>query len=338
MVAPKVLITDYAWPSLDIERTILGAAGAELLIAPPGDDGELLELARQASAILTCWRPVTAQLLDVAVDCRTVARYGVGLDNIDVVRATELGMLVTNVPHYCVDEVSDHAAALILALSRHVTAFARDVVGGRWDNTAHGPMHRLRGRTLGLVGYGAIAQALAVKMHGFGMDVIAYSPRLRDRRPEHGVVAVPTLDDLLRSADVVSLHVPLNDTTAGMIDEHALSLMKPTAFLINTARGQVVDSVALFGALTSGRLAGAGIDVLSQEPPGADNPLLADLPNLIVTPHAAFASVESLVELQTLAATHVLQVLLGGLPDNIVNPQVMDTPAFATRHPTRVTP
>jgi D-3-phosphoglycerate dehydrogenase len=336
--APKVLVTDHAWPSLDVERTILGAAGAELLVAPPDDDRVLLALARQASAILTCWRPVTAQLLDAAVSCRTVARYGVGLDNIDVVRATELGMLVTNVPHYCVDEVSDHAAALILALSRHVTAFARDVGAGRWDNTAHGPMYRLRGRTLGLVGYGAIAQALAVKMRAFGMDVIAYSPRLRARQPEHSVVAVPTLDDLLCSADVVSLHVPLNDTTAGMIDERALSLMKPTALLINTARGQVLDSDALVDALRTGRIAAAGIDVLSQEPPAADNPLVAELPNLIVTPHAAFASVESLVELQTEAATHVLQVLLGGLPDNIVNPQVLQNPAFATRNAMPGTP
>jgi D-3-phosphoglycerate dehydrogenase len=338
MGTPKVLVTDYAWSSLDVERTILSGAGAELLVASPGDDRELLELARQASAILTCWRPVTAQLLDAAVNCRTVARYGVGLDNIDVARATELGMVVTNVPHYCVDEVSDHAAALILALSRHVTAFARDVVAGRWDNTAHGPMNRLRGRTLGLVGYGAIAQALAIKMRGFGMHVIAYSPRLRDRQPEHGVVAVPTLDDLLRRADVVSLHVPLDDTTAGMIDERALNVMKSTAFLVNTARGQVVDTDALFDALSTGRIAAAGIDVLSQEPPGADNPLLADLPNLIVTPHAAFASVESLVELQTQAARHVLQVLLGGQPDDIVNPQVLETAEFASRNAPPVTP
>jgi len=324
---PTVLVTDYAWPSLDIERAVLAAAAATLLVAPAGDEGALVELAADADAILTCFRPVTAAVLDAASHCRTVARYGVGLDNIDVPHAHELGMLVTNVPDYCVDEVSDHAAALILALARNVVPFTRDVVDGRWDNTAHGPMHRLRGRTLGLVGYGAIARSLAAKLRAFGMDVLAYSPSLTTNAD---VEAAASLDDLLARADVVSLHVPLSPATKGLIGARELGLMKPGSYLVNTARGAVVDSGALSAALRSGHLAGAALDVLPAEPPASDDPLLS-APNLLVTPHAAFDSAEAVGELQRKAATNVLEVLQGRRPAYPVNPAVLDSAAFHRR-------
>jgi D-3-phosphoglycerate dehydrogenase / 2-oxoglutarate reductase len=324
---PTVLVTDYAWPSLDIERAVLATAGVSLLVAETGHEGELIQLAADADAILTCFRPVTAAVLDAAPRCRTVARYGVGLDNIDVQHADELGMVVTNVPAYCVDEVADHAAALVLALARNVVPFARDVTAGRWDNTAHRPMHRLRGRILGLVGYGAIARSLATRMRAFGMDVLAYSPSLKTAED---VAIAASLDELLARADIVSLHVPLTPATTRLIDARSLRLMKPGSYLVNTARGGVVDSAALVDALRSGHLAGAALDVLPTEPPDADDPLLST-PNLILTPHAAFNSVEAVEELQRTAATNVLDVLDGRRPSYPINPAVLDTAAYHRR-------
>jgi D-3-phosphoglycerate dehydrogenase len=242
-------------------------------------------------------------------------------------------MLVTNVPDYCVDEVSDHAAALILALARNVVPFTRDVANGRWDNTAHGPLHRLRGRTLGLVGYGAIARSLATKMRAFGMDVLAYAPSLTTSQE---LEAAASLDDLLTRADVVSLHVPLGPATRGLIGARELGLMKAGSHLVNTARGAVVDSGALSAALGSGHLAGAALDVLPAEPPDPDDPLLR-APNLILTPHAAFDSVEAVQELQRKAANNVLDILQGRRPAYPINPEVLDSGAFHRRCAGRVT-
>jgi D-3-phosphoglycerate dehydrogenase len=222
-----VLVTDYAWESLETERQILAQAGARLLVATTGTEEELIALAPQADAILTCWGPVTAAVLDAAPRCRTVARYGVGLDNIDVDRATQLGIVVTNVPDYCVEEVSDHTAALILALTRHVVPFAAQVRAGTWDATAAGPMRRLRGQTLGLVGSGAIARRVAEKMTGFGMRALAWSPSVRVGQPAGAATGVGSLAEILECSDVVSLHVPLTAATRGVIDAAALARMNP---------------------------------------------------------------------------------------------------------------
>jgi D-3-phosphoglycerate dehydrogenase len=326
---PTVLVTDYAWPSLDIEREVLAGAGAQLIVAETGVEAELVELAAGVDAILTCFGPVTAAVLDAAPRCRVVARYGVGLDNIDTGRAGELGMLVTNVPDYCIDEVSDHAAALILALARNVVVFDRDVARGNWDNTARGPMHRLRGRTLGLVGYGAIGRRLADKMRVFGMQVLAYSPSLR-ASPGNGMRVAASLDELLARADVVSLHAPLTPATRGLIDARALRLMRPGSYLVNTARGAIVETAALADALHSGHLGGAALDVLPTEPPDRDDPIFG-APNLIMTPHAAFDSVEAVAELQRKAAGNVADVLLGRCPAYLTNPQVLASDGYRQR-------
>jgi D-3-phosphoglycerate dehydrogenase / 2-oxoglutarate reductase len=316
-----VLVTDYAWASLDVERAVLAEAGAELLVAMSGTEDELLRLAPQADAILTCFRQVTAAVLNAAPRCRTVARYGVGVDNIDVRRATELGMVVSNVPDYCVDEVSDHTAALILALTRKVVLYARQVASGGWDNTAFGPMRRLRGQTLGLLGYGAIARRVAQKMSGFGMDIICHSLGLRPGDTDDGITVVDSREELFARADVLSVHVPLTDATRGMIGVDTLRLMKPSALLVNTARGPIVDTAALAAALGDGRLAGAALDVLPSEPPEVNDPLLG-IDNVILTPHAAFDSVEAVNELRHKAAANVTAVLRGDRPRYVVNPDV----------------
>jgi D-3-phosphoglycerate dehydrogenase len=249
-----------------------------------------------------------------------VARYGVGLDNIDVDRATELGIVVTIVPDYCFDEVSEHALALTFALARKIVAFARQTRAGAWDNAAAGPIHRLRGQTMGLIGSGRTGEATGAKARALGMEVIAFDAYARDAPA--GIEFVDSLNDLLGRADVVSLHVPLTDETRGLIGEAQLRCMKPAAFLVNTARGPIVDIEALVRALREGWIAGAGIDVLPQEPPAPGEELLT-LDAAIVTPHASFYSEESTAELQRRTAACVVDALTGTVPPDVANPGVL---------------
>ena len=318
----RVLITDYAWDSLDIERRALGLVGAELLVADTGDEAELVALAPQADAILTNWKRVTPAVLDASPRCRIVSRYGVGVDNIAVNHATELGIIVTNVPDYCVEEVSDHALALLMACARSIPAYDRTMQQGRWDLPAGKPMYRMRGRTLGLVGYGRIGQALADKAKGIGLRVLAHTPDIEEGERD-GVTCTRNLTWLLSESDYVSLHTPLTDATRGMVNSDFLAQMRPGAFLINTARGAVIDEPALADALARDVIRGAALDVLSAEPPPADHPLLG-LPNCLITPHCAFTSVESLEELQQRASAHVALALQGELPPHVVNPAVLN--------------
>lgn len=321
MASLRVLITDVAWPSVAIEREILAAVGAEVVLAETGAEEELIRLAPEADAILTCWQRTTAAVLDAAPRCRTVGRYGIGLDNIAVGHATELGILVTNVPDFCFDEVAEHALALILACARKIVPFARDTDRGIWNLAAGRPIARLRGQTLGLIGYGGIARALAARARGLGLAIVAYTPRLTPGPLPEGGTATNDLAALLAQADYVSIHAPATDETRGLLDERALRRMKPTAYVINTSRGALIDEAALHRALTEGWIAGAALDVLAQEPAAPDHPLLP-LPNTIVTPHAAFYSEESTAELQRKAATQAAMVLGGQTPPNIVNPAV----------------
>jgi D-3-phosphoglycerate dehydrogenase len=317
-----VLVTDYAWPDLDRERAALAPHDVELVAAATGAEDELVALAGDVVAILTCWKPVTRAVLEAAPACVTVARYGVGLDNIDVAAATELGMIVSNVPDFCIDEVADHTMALILAHARHLFAFASQTAGGGWDNDATGPMHRLRGQTVGLIGYGRLAQATAVRAAAFGFDVIAWSRSL-GVGPRGSARGVASLDELLATSDVVSLHVPHTPATDRIIDAEALARMKPGAYLVNTSRGRLIDVDDLADALRTGHLAGAGLDVMPTEPPPADHPLRT-MPGVIMTPHAAFDSLESRVDLQDKAAANVATVLTGSVPATTVNPSVLD--------------
>jgi phosphoglycerate dehydrogenase-like enzyme len=319
-----VLVTDYSWPDLEAERAILREVDAQLLVARTGEEDELCALAPRADAIMTCWSRVSAAVLKAADHCLTVARYGVGLDNIDVAAATERGMIVTNVPDFCTAEVADHTMALILSWARHIVRFAGATRSGGWDNRAFGPMRRLSGQVLGLVGYGNIARQVAHRARVFGYDVIAYSPSCAGREPVNGVRFAADLVELLGVADVVSLHVPLTPHTRHVIDSAALAEMKLGAVLVNTSRGALVDEEALLVALEQGRVGGATLDVLSAEPPPAGHPLLTH-PSVIVTPHAGFDSVEAITQLQTATARNVAAVLRGHTPANIVNPEVLAT-------------
>jgi D-3-phosphoglycerate dehydrogenase len=326
----KVLVTDYAWPSLDIEREILAEADAELVVAERGDEEELIGLAPPSSAILTNWKRLPAAALDAAPECLLVSRYGVGVDNIPVGRATELGILVSNVPDFCLEEVSDHAMALLLACARRVVTAAVTTREGRWDLDAIRGVPRLRGQTLGLVGFGNIGQRVVPKAHGFGLRVLAYTPRVTPGPGPGGVELTNDLDRLLAESDYVSIHAPATPDTRGLIGEAQLRRMKPSAYLVNTSRGALVDEAALERAVREGWIAGAALDVLSEEPPLPTHPLLR-LENVIVTPHAAFYSEAAIVELQTKAAKNVATVLRGEVPATVVNPSVRESPAYRLR-------
>lgn len=317
----KVLVTDYAWADLEVERGILGAAGVELVAAPDGEEETLAGLAEGASGILTCWAQTTRRVIEAALpDLKVVTRYGVGLDNIDVAFATGQGVPVAYVPDYCMVDVAEHTMALLLALSRKVARFDRLVREGAWDIQAGLPLNRLTGRTLGLVGFGRIAREVASRAGAFGLKVVAFSPSLAPERAAEFGVEAAGLDALLEGSDFVSVHCPSTEATRGLIGAAALARMKPTACLINTSRGDIVDEAALADALESGRIAGAALDVRAQEPPGAGDRLVG-LDRAIHTPHAAFYSAESLVELRERAAWETRRVLEGGEPENLVNPE-----------------
>lgn len=314
----RVLLTDYNWPDLDVERRLLAEVGAELLVPPASDPLTLASAAGDVQAIITCWAKVPDSVLAAAPHCRHVARLGIGLDNIDVASATRRGMIVTNVPDYCLHEVAEHALALLLSLARRTAHFHHETKSGRYDPKSWAPMRRIAGQTLGIVGLGGIGRELAARGNGLGMRVLA--ARRKSEAPP-GVTLVP-LDALLAQSDYVSLNVPLTPETRRLIGRRELGLMKPTAFLINTARGGLVDHAALAEALAAGSLAGAALDVQDPEPPDMAQPPFND-PRVIVTPHGAFYSEESLADLRERVARQVAAVLVGARPENIVNSEVL---------------
>jgi D-3-phosphoglycerate dehydrogenase len=318
----RVLISDYAWKDLEIERAILSRVDANLLVSQTGAEDELTALAPAADGILTCWKAVTARVIQAAPECVAIGRYGIGLDNIDVAEATRHGIVVTNVPSYCVEEVSDHALALLISLARKVTFYDRAIKSGVYDLQAGTPLFRVRGRILGIVGFGKIGRALFHKARGLGLKVIVFDPYV-DRASLSGFeVEVVDFPGLLERSDFISIHVPLTPETRGLFNLAALRQMKPHAFLINTSRGHLIDAEALREALDKGIIAGAGLDVLPVEPPAPGDPLVGH-PRTIITPHAAFDSEESLIELRETAAKQMAAVLSGTRPENIVNREVL---------------
>jgi len=315
----RVLLTDYAWPDLDIEREILSEADATLVVADRHDAVTLADLAVDVDAIMTCWANVPAAVIDASEKCHTIARLGIGLDNIDVAHATRRGIVVTNVPDYCLIEVSEHALAMIFALARKVAHYHHETKLGRYDLKAGLPLVRLEGRTLGIIGLGNVGCRLATKATALGMHVIG-TTRRRESCPEH--IGWRTFDELLAESDFVSLHVPSTPDTRHLIGTAALARMKPGAFLINTARGALVDERALTDALATGHLGGAAMDVQDREPPDLASPPFDD-PRVIVTPHCAFASSESLIDLRLRASRQVADRLAGRRPEHVVNPEVL---------------
>ncbi len=327
MSTRHVLVTDYTWTSTDIEAEILARVGAELVVAETGAEEELVELVREAHGILTCFALVTPAVVRAGAQLQVIGRYGIGVDNIAVDVATELGILVTNVPSYCVDEVAEHVLALLLAHERGICLYDAAIRTGDWSLTPGLPIRRVSGRTLGIVGFGRIGKALATKARGLGLRVAIADPSASEGEIAQAEVERVGLLELAAQSDYVSIHAPLTPETHGLIGREFLAAMKPGAFLVNAARGSIVDQDALVEALREGRIAGAGLDVFEPERLPPDHALLAE-PRVIATPHVAFYSEESVRELEARAAENVASVLDGRMPSSVVNPEVLELPRW----------
>src|SRR5215469_1869871 len=318
---PLVAVTDSVFPNLDPARKVLSQLGAELRLAAQSTPEAILEVARDADAVLTTYAKLPAPVIAQLTRCRIIARFGIGVDNVDIPAATGRGIVVTRVPDYCLDEVSDHAMAMLLALVRKIPSSNARTHSGRWEMKAVTPIHRLRGTVLGLVAFGQIPQLVARKAQAFGIRVVAYDPYVSDNVLRRAGVERVEFDELVRISDYISIHTPLIPATHHLFNADVFRRMKPGAYVINTARGPIVDEAALAHALDQKQLAGAALDVMEQEPP-ANSPLFGR-DNVILTPHTSFYSEESLVDLQTKAAEEVVRVLSGEPPRNPVNPEVL---------------
>jgi D-3-phosphoglycerate dehydrogenase / 2-oxoglutarate reductase len=310
-----VLLTDYAWPDDSVERSVLEAAGLRLVSGPaePASPAAIEALVREhkPAAILTCWARVSADAIAAAPDLAIVARLGVGLDNIAVDAASARNIPVTNVPDYCVEEVSDHAVGFALAWTRGLVHFDREVRAGRWV-PSDARLRRLAELTCGLIGFGRIGRATARKLGAFGCRLLAHDPYLTAEAAEAAGVQARSLDALLEDSDIVIVHAPLTEATRHLVSHAQLARMPAGGLLINVSRGAIVDTGAVVAALASGHLSAAALDVLESEPavPAA---LLAQ-PGAMCTPHVAFSSDASVLELRRRAAEEVVRVLRGDAP------------------------
>lgn len=306
----KVVITDYGFASLDSERSVIESAGGELMTFQCRSEAEVVEAASDADAILVQWAPITASVINRLLRCKVIVRYGIGVDNVDLNAARQRGITVCNVPDYCIDEVADHTLALALALIRQIPATSGALRNGVWNPVPPLSMPATRQMTFATVGYGRTARAVLDRARSFKFNLVTYDPYLSGRSNIPEDVEVTDIETVLTTADVISLHVPLNRETAHMIDASALAKMKSGALLINTARGGLIDTVALAQALQAGRIGGAGLDVFEIEPLPSDHPLLA-CDNVILTPHIAWYSRLSVETLQRMAAEEAVRALAG---------------------------
>lgn len=322
MAAWTIAITDHAFHDVEPERAAAAALGAELRVGDCHTPEEVLEITHDADAVLNCYAPMPSSVIAGLEKCRIISRYGIGVDTVDLAMATARGILVTNVPDYCVDEVSDHALALLLASARKVAVADRAVRSGVWDLAVATPIHRLQGRVLGLIGLGKIARRLAAKAQALGLTVCGSDPYLTAEAVAPLGIELVELPEVLRRSDFVSLHAPLTPETRHVLNAETFALMKPGAFIINTARGPLIEEAALLAALANGGIAGAALDVVPNEPLAVDSPLRR-LDNVILTPHIAYYSEESLRELQQQATDEVVRALRGEPQKSLVNREVL---------------
>jgi D-3-phosphoglycerate dehydrogenase len=314
--APIVLVTDVDWDGVDIELAHLSDLGYEIVLAPDGTEETLVAMAPSATVILVCFAKLTEAALRAATNTRAVFRYGVGVDNIAVGVATELGIPVYNVPDYCIDEVADHALLMMVAMFRQLPAQLETMRAGGWSMPAHYPT-RIQGLTLGLVGMGRTAQALARRASALGMTIV-YTQSQRALPSDIQATRIDDREQFLTRSDVVSLHVPLTPENASMVDGKFLAGMKRSALLLNVSRGGLVDSDALARALAKGVIAGACLDVTNPEPLPANHPLRS-LSQCLITPHFAYRSREALTELRTRISQGASAHLRGEDPEVFVS-------------------
>ncbi len=323
MATFKVVVTDLGYPNYDSERQQVNSIDGELFLAECETAEDVTEATRDADGVLNRVAPVTAAVIEQMARCKVIARYGIGVDNVDVEAATRKGIVVANVPGYCLEEVSDQALALMLSAWRKVVSHDKAVRKGAWDISFRDPVYRLKGRTLGLLGLGAIARRLVEKVAGFGFRIIAHDPYVSAEVASELGVELVDLDTLFVESDLLSLHAPATPETRHIVNKERLGQMKETTVLVNTSRGPLIDETALAEALKAKRIAAAALDVYEQEPPDTNSELF-QLDNVIVTDHAAWYSEDSLAELQRRTAAAVCAVLTGKRPESPVNPEVLE--------------
>lgn len=316
----KVVITDYVWESVDVEKKILsGLANVVPLQTKTPED--FLSQASDCDALLNTYAgPITGDVIAKMPKCKIIARYGIGVDTIDLDAATEAGVIVTNNPTYCIEEVAEDAMALMLACARKIVFFDRQVREQHWEVTPGKPIFRMAGSTLGLVGFGNISRMVAERATAFGMRVLFFDPYVKDGQFDKLGKKVE-FDELLRESDFVSLHPPLSPQTRGIMNDVAFAQMKSTAYLINCSRGPVINTDSLVMALDKKMIAGCALDTTDPEPLPKVHPL-RDRDNVIINPHAAWYSEQSMAGLQAGAPNEVRRVLSGQWPTHVVNPAV----------------
>jgi len=321
---PTVVITDYDFGNVDIEAAILSEAGADVVALQAKSEEDLFAAAPNCAAMINQYARIGNAVISRMERCQVIARYGVGVDIVDVDAATRRGILVTNVQDYCTEEVADHAISLWLTLARKLMTYNHATHDGIWRWQTGQPVYRLRGRTLGIVSLGKIGQAIAIRAVGFGVRIIAFDPFLPKSVAQDLGVELVSKEDLLTQSDYILMQAPMTPETRHFLSTNEFAKMKQGAILVNTGRGPTVDNKALYHALTEGTLAGAGLDDPEEEPAKRarwspqDNPIFT-LPNVIVTPHAAYYSEESIRAARETAATQVAKVLTGQQPDYPLN-------------------
>ena len=313
-----ILIADYDFGDVNIEQAIIESAGFELLAAQCKNEDEVIEHGRDADGVLAQYAPIGARAINAFTRCRVIARYGTGVDIVDIDAATRRGIQVTNAPNeWCAEEVADHAVALWLAATRKICQYDRAVRRGEWRWQTGHPIWRIRGRIFGLISFGSIARSIAARVRPFGVDVWAYDPFLDSTEMHRWDVRAVSFDKLVEAADFFVIQAPLTPETRHLFNRETLRRMKPTAILINTARGPIVEDTAIYQALTEGWIAGAAFDDLEEEPAKQRDWSPADplfqLHNVIITPHAAYYSEESIGTVRRIAAEEAVRVL-SGLP------------------------
>lgn len=315
----KVVYTDNIYKDNEIEYRRFAEAGYDFSVASSHDKETLKKECADADAVMLSFIEMDEELINSLQKCKVIVRCGMGFNNVDIPAATKRGIMVANVQKYCLDEVSDHAVALMLTLIRKTAYLSRLLREGIWDPAKARPIPRLKDLTLCLYGLGGISSRFATKAKAFGMHVAAYDPFLPAEYFEQmGVERIAEEDELFRRADVLSVHLPLNKSTAKIINAEKLAMMKPTAIFLNLARGGLVDEEALIKALQDGKLGDAGLDVLADEFPSMDNPLF-QMDNVIVSPHIAYYSEGSDVDLRNYAINQVIGALENGAPEFFLN-------------------
>lgn len=318
----KVVISDYVWPNIDIEKNFFDSKNIELVVSKNKSD--LKKQIADADGLLFCFESIDEDILRSSKNLKVAQRYGIGVDNINIEVATELGIVVSNIPDYCIDEVSDHAMSMILSLNRLLARDSDLVKKGLWNEIKKDKrVYRLSEATLGLLGFGRIGRRISKKAKNFGLKVIAYDPYLNEKEIDD--VEIHSLNKVLKDSNIISLHLPLTEQTNHIIDTEQFDLMNKDTILINVSRGGLINEEALIENLNNGKIRGAGLDVIESSTDKTND--LFSFDNVIITPHTAFFSQESSEELQLRSSMQLYDVLTGSKPKFLINPDVLNHPS-----------